>query len=109
MRLDGRGELAVYSEARHHQHGRPVDAAGVGGKWLFLPGEICRGTGLGVPARPLGWKHPQGTRQKSADAVVPAGIGGREGLNIKREGQTVVLVAATVTAAIPLRRAWEGR
>jgi len=56
--------------------GRHVNAAGVGGKWSFLSGEVCPGVGCAVVvAAPTVRTARCGlTGQKSAEVVVPAGI-----------------------------------
>jgi hypothetical protein len=77
MRPGDLGEPAQEGKARHHQQGRHVDAAGVGGNWSFLSGEICLGVGCAVVvAAPTARTVRCGlTGQKSAEVVVPAGIG----------------------------------
>jgi hypothetical protein len=75
-RLGDLGEPAQEGKARHHQQGRHVEAAGVGGKWSFLSGEVCLGVGGAVvaaaPTAPAVRRELTG--QKSAEVVVPAGI-----------------------------------
>ncbi len=41
--------------------------------------------------------------EKSAEAVVPAGIVSREGPNVEPSGRTFVLVGAVMSAANPVR------
>jgi hypothetical protein len=47
MRLGDLGEPAQEGEARHHQQGRHVDAAGAG-ELVVLSGEVCLGAGCAV-------------------------------------------------------------
>jgi hypothetical protein len=74
---------------------------------LLLSGEVCLGVGCAVvAAAPTARIARCGlTGQKSAEVVVPAGIGwGREGLNVKWDGGIGLLVPVAVIAAIPRTR-----
>jgi hypothetical protein len=83
VRRDDLGQPAGYGKAHHHQQGRHVDATGVGGKRLFLRGETCSGSTVSRGASTARAARPGLTGQESAEAVVPAGIVRREGLNVR--------------------------
>ena len=108
MRRGDLGEPAQEGEARHHQQGRHVDAAGVGGNWSFLSGEVCPGVGCAVVAAAPTARAVRGglTGQKSAEVVVPAGIrwAGKDRTSGETE-ESVLLVLVAVIAAIPRMRA----
>jgi hypothetical protein len=103
------GELAQEGEARHHRQGRHVDAAGAGGKWSFLSGEVCLGAGCAVVvAAPTARVVRCGqTGQKSAEVVVLAGdrIVAGKGRTSGETEESVLLVPAALIAAIPRTRA----
>src|SRR5262245_2903908 len=108
MRRGGLGESASDDEARHHQQGRYVDAAGVGGRWSFLSGEVCSGVaaaGGDRLAREGGADRAEVSRGRST--------GGdrcrrREGPNVEWAEDLVLLVPVAMIAAIPCTRAHRG-
>ena len=79
------GKAAKDVEARSIVNRACVNAAGVGGKWLFLSGEICPSSVV-VNDRGGALVGDGGVwmGQKSAEVVVPAGISviGWEGPNV---------------------------
>ena len=103
------GEPALEGEARHHRQGRHAGAAGAGGNWSFLSGEICPGAGCAVvvaapAARTARWGL---TGQKSAEVVVPAGdrmAAGKDRTPGEAE-EPVLLVPVALIAVIPRTRA----
>ena len=114
MRRSGLGESAEYDEARCPSTGRHVDTVGARGRPLVLSGEIS----TGVPGCPstaagvfVGWRgtvgivRPRLAVEKSAEAVLPAGVGvgGWEGPNAKPSAGTFVLAAVVLIAANPVR------
>jgi hypothetical protein len=90
--------------------GRHVDAAGARGRSLVLFGEISTGVARCAATTTVfaAWgataaaAKPSSAEEKSAEAVVPAGIDRcREGPNTKPSARTFVLVAVVLTAANP--------
>ena len=109
MRRGDLGEPAQEGKARHHRQDRHVNAAGGGGKWAFLSGEVCLGVGCAVvAAAPTACIVRCGlTGQKSAEVVVPAGertSAGKDRTSSEAE-ESVLLVLVAVIAAIPRTRA----
>ena len=85
MRLGDLGEPAQEGKARHHRQDRHVNAAGAGGKWSFLSGEVCLGAGCAVMAA-VGGLH----RKVRADqAEVSRGRSTGQGSDDGREGPNV--------------------
>ena len=99
------GEPAQEGKARHHQQGRQVDAAGAGGKWSFLSGEVCLGAGCAVVvAAPAVRIVRCGlTGQKPSEVVVPAGdqVWAGKGRTSGETEESVLLVLVAVIAAVP--------
>ena len=72
MRRGDLGEPAQEGKARHHRQGRHVNAAGLGGEWSFLSGEVC----LGAVVLSLPPRRRQGHRHLVCrPGTCPAGLG----------------------------------
>ena len=101
------GEPASCGKARYHREGPHVNAAGVGGKQLFLSGEACPGVGSnGAPTSSA--ERRWSTGQESAEVVVPVGMRepGRAEHQVSRAREGLEM--ATTIAATPPRRVWRG-
>jgi hypothetical protein len=105
-RRGGLGEPAQEGKARHHQQGRHVNAAGVGGHWSFLSGEVCRGVGCAVvaPRRRLasqgGVDRAEVSRGRGTGRGLQWWVGKGRTSSVAEESVVFVLVA--VIAAIPV-------
>jgi len=115
MRLGVLGEPATEGEARHHRQGRQVNAAGVGGKWSFLPGEICSGVGCAVVvAAPTGPAVRSGSDRAEVSRGRSTGEGNGQSAGKDRTSsgseESVLLVPVALIAAIPRQvgPSWEG-
>lgn len=106
MRRGVLGEPASGGEARHHQEGHHVNAAGVGGKQLSLSGEACPGVEASEAATTSGERRwPTG--QESAEAVVPVGIAEAGKGRTPGESSPDGLEMTAAIAATPRRRTCE--